>query len=209
VSRDNLTLDRLAAGARVGTSSPRRTARLRARRPDLVVVDLRGNVDSRIEKVRSGLLDAAVLAVAGLVRLGRGGEIDEVIDMATMLPAPGQGALTIECRDTDVTLLSALAFLDDDDSHVRTTAERAVLSAVGATCASAVGAYAVRDAGVLTLTADVSGADPGQHVVHTHSITLRGDDSDRENARRLGAAVGAALLDAGAAAFVNPGVDRD
>ncbi len=91
----------LPQGARVGTSSPRRAARLRSVRPDLLITDLRGNVDSRVAKVRSGELDATVLAVAGLSRLGRVDEIDEIIDPAVMLPAPAQGALAVECRTGD------------------------------------------------------------------------------------------------------------
>lgn len=147
LTHGHVGLPHLLVGARVGTSSPRRAARLRAARPDLEISDLRGNVDTRIAKVRSGELDATILAVAGLTRLGRAAEIDQVIDMSVMLPAPAQGALAVECRAADERVLHALALLDDRQSRIVTTAERAVLSAVSATCASAVGAHATLSRG--------------------------------------------------------------
>ena len=208
VTYQRVRLDDLPAGARIGTSSPRRAARLRVRRPDLAIVDIRGNVDSRIDKVRRGEYDAAVLAVAGLVRLGRSNEIDETIDMDTMLPAPAQGALAVECRLMDVELARTLAVLEDRDARLRTTAERAVLAAVEATCASAVGAYAAIESGLLTLTADVSGRSPAEYVSRTSQVRLTGKASrDRDHAGELGMAVGAALLAAGAGTYVRP--ERD
>ena len=113
VARDGLTLGELGAGARVGTGSPRRTAQLRGLGLDLEVVPIRGNVDTRIGKVRSGELDAVVLARAGLARLGRVDEATEVIDPLTVLPAPAQGALALECRGVDAELVDSLAALDD------------------------------------------------------------------------------------------------
>jgi hydroxymethylbilane synthase len=200
-------LDELPDGSRVGTSSPRRAARLRAARPDLRIEDLRGNVDSRIAKVRTGDLDATILAVAGLTRLGRADEIDEVIAMSVMIPAPAQGALAVECREDDVDMVAALADLDHRATRVVTTAERAVLSAVSATCASAVGAHATLSEGVLHLTADVSGQLPGEYVAVDESITLAGqaDDADVRAALDLGLRAGRSLLAAGAGPFVSPG----
>ena len=196
----------LPVGARVGTSSPRRAARLRAARPDLAIEDLRGNVDSRIAKVRTGQLDATILAVAGLTRLGRADEIDEVLDVDVMLPAPAQGALAIECRSDDAAVCALLAALDDPDTRMRTTAERAVLSAVSATCASAVGAHATWSSGTLTLVADVSGHGSDEYVtvVQTTAVDV-GSPAAAEQARALGGLVGQLLLDAGAAPFVSPG----
>jgi hydroxymethylbilane synthase len=200
VSKGGLALADLPQGARVGTSSPRRAARLLAVRPDLAIEDLRGNVDSRIAKVRTGPLDATILAVAGLTRLGRAEEIDEVIAMSTMLPAPAQGALAVETRAADTELRAILTALDDAVTRLTTTAERAVLSAVSATCASAVGAHAIIVDGEVTLTADVSGREPGQYV----SIIETAPATSVEAARELGLRVGQALLDAGAGPYVSP-----
>jgi hydroxymethylbilane synthase len=206
VSANRGGLEDLPPGARVGTSSPRRAARLRTIRPDLAVEDLRGNVDSRIAKVREGHLDATILAVAGLSRLGRADEIDAVISMDTMLAAPAQGALAVECRSDDVDLLHALAALDDMQTRVCTTSERAVLSAVGATCASAVGAHAMWVGSSLSLVADVSGREDGQHVTVESQMSIEpGDRAAVEFARQLGTDVGRQLLDAGAGAFITPG----
>lgn len=113
VARDGLTLGELPAGSRVGTGSLRRSAQLRALGLGLEIVGLRGNVDTRIGKVTSGELDAVVLARAGLARLGRLDVVTEVLDPLQMLPAPGQGALAIECRSAEVELVSALETLDD------------------------------------------------------------------------------------------------
>jgi len=209
VSANRGGLDELSWGARVGTSSPRRAARLRALRPDLAIEDLRGNVDSRIAKVRDGHLDATILAVAGLTRLGRADEIDAVIGLDTMLAAPAQGALAIECRSDDTVMVGALAALDDVPTRVCTTAERAVLSAVGATCASAVGANATWLGSSLVLVADVSGREPGQYAQVTQEAIIDVDGPAAVSAAgRLGADVGQRLLDAGAAAFITPDAAR-
>ncbi len=142
VARDGLTLGELAAGARIGTGSPRRTAQLLGLGLGFDVVPIRGNVDTRIGKVRSGELDAVVLARAGLVRLGRVDEATEVIDPLTVLPAPAQGALAVECRADDVELAAQLGGLDDADSRTAVVAERALLAALEAGCTAPVGALA-------------------------------------------------------------------
>lgn len=148
VAREGLTLDTLPVGARVGTGSPRRAAQLLARRPDLDVVDIRGNVDTRVGFVVDGSLDAVVLALAGLIRLGRRDVVTEVLDPSVMLPAPGQGALAVEVRApggdaSDAALHATLRRLDDAPTRAAVTAERAVLAGLEAGCSAPVGALAV------------------------------------------------------------------
>jgi hydroxymethylbilane synthase len=143
VARDGLTLGELPPGSRVGTGSPRRVAQIEALGLGVELVGVRGNVDTRIGKVRSGELDAVVLARAGLARLGRLGEVTEVLDPIQVLPAPGQGALAVECRSADADLVALLAEALDD-SHTRTAVvcERVVLAELEAGCAAPVGALA-------------------------------------------------------------------
>ena len=141
VARDGLTLGELPAGTRVGTGSPRRVAQLLALGLGLDVVGVRGNVDTRIGKVHSGEYDAVLLARAGLARIGRLEEVTEVLDPLQMLPAPGQGALAVECRADD-DLLAALAALDDRASRVTVEAERAVLATLEGGCSAPIGALA-------------------------------------------------------------------
>lgn len=152
---DRVGLAGLAQGARIGTSSPRRDAGLRRVRPDLQIVPVRGNVDTRLRKVGDGQVDAVVLAAAGLQRLGRGDAITELLDPDVCVPAPAQGALAVECRVG--TLEAALASLDDPSARLAVTAERAVLAGVEAACTTAVGAYAVwRGAAELELLAELT-----------------------------------------------------
>ncbi len=141
VARDGLTLGELPVGSRVGTGSPRRVAQLQALGLGLDVVGVRGNVDTRVAKVRSGELDAVLLARAGLARIGRLEEVTEVLDPLQMLPAPGQGALAIECRAGD-DLAAALAVLDDPAPGPRSDAERAVLATLEGGCSAPIGALA-------------------------------------------------------------------
>jgi hydroxymethylbilane synthase len=142
VARDGLTLGELPVGSRVGTGSPRRVAQLHALGLGLDVAGIRGNVDSRIGKVRSGDYDAVVLARAGLARLGRLDDATEVLDPLQVLPAPGQGALAVECRADDTALVSALAALEDPASRAAVVAERAVLATLEGGCSAPVGALA-------------------------------------------------------------------
>ena len=142
VARDGLTLGELPAGSVVGTGSPRRAAQLAALGLGLRVTDLRGNVDTRISLVHNGSLDAVLLARSGLARLGRLDEVTEILDPLQMLPAPGQGALAVECREDRPDLLEALAPLDDADTRACVTAERALLAALEAGCTAPVGALA-------------------------------------------------------------------
>jgi hydroxymethylbilane synthase len=142
VARDGLTLGELPAGSVVGTGSPRRAAQLAALGLGLRVVDVRGNVGTRISLVHNGSCDAVLLARAGLARLGRLDEASESLDPLQMLPAPGQGALAIECREDRPDLIAALAPLDDPDTRACVSAERALLAALEAGCTAPVGALA-------------------------------------------------------------------
>jgi hydroxymethylbilane synthase len=141
VARDGLTLGELAPGARVGTGSPRRAAQLNALGLGIEVVPIRGNVDTRIAKVGVEV-DAVVLALAGLRRLGREAEVTEVLDPIQILPAPAQGALAIECRTEDTAAIELLCTLDHADTRVAVAAERALLAALEAGCSAPVAALA-------------------------------------------------------------------
>jgi hydroxymethylbilane synthase len=142
VARDGLTLAELPAGSRIGTGAPRRSAQLLALGLGLDVEPVRGNVDTRLGYVRDGKLDGVLLARAGLVRLGRADEATEVLDPIQVLPAPGQGALAVECRSDDTELVAALSAVDDADTRAAVTAERALLAALEAGCTAPVGALA-------------------------------------------------------------------
>ena len=204
-ARDGLTLAQLPSGAKVGTGSPRRAAQLRAARPDLDIVDIRGNVDTRLGRVAGlvegapGDLDAVVLAAAGLARLGRLGMVSEYIDPAVMLPAPGQGALAVECRaadaDGDGQLAQALAAYDDTPSRLTVAAERAMLGRLEAGCTAPVGALAHVDAAGITLEAVVCSDDGTRLMRRTASVAGTTED----DARALGVQVAEDLLAAGAA----------
>ncbi|WP_328808663.1 hydroxymethylbilane synthase [Nonomuraea montanisoli] len=149
----------LAPGAKVGTGSPRRVAMLRAMRPDLEYVPIRGNADTRIGKVTSGELDAVVLASAGLTRIGRTSEISQIFEVEELMPAPGQGALAVECLSDRDDLIDFLAVLDDPRTRSAVTAEREVLAALEAGCSAPVGAFAHDDGQTLNLTALVVALD--------------------------------------------------
>ncbi|MGW5445775.1 hydroxymethylbilane synthase [Streptomyces asiaticus] len=146
IARDGLTFAQLPPGSRIGTGSPRRAAQLNAWARsfglDIDTVPIRGNVDTRIGYVRSGRLDAVVLAAAGLIRLGRIGEATELLDVDHVLPAPGQGALAVECAASSVALAARLVELDDPSTRVAVTAERSLLAALEAGCSAPVGALA-------------------------------------------------------------------
>ena len=141
VARDGLTLGELPVGSKVGTGSPRRVAQLHALGLGLDLVGVRGNVDTRIRKVHDGELDGVILARAGLARIDRLGDMTEVLHPVQMLPAPGQGALAVECRSDDP-LAAELARLDDPGSRAAVTAERAVLATLEGGCSAPIGALA-------------------------------------------------------------------
>lgn len=162
VSRDEMSLTDLPEGAVIGTGSPRRAVQLAAAAPHVTVTQIRGNVGSRINRVASGELDAIVLAAAGLRRLGRFDEASQVLEPTTMLPAPGQGALAVECRAEDTDVVQALAHLEHAPTRVCVTAERALLGALEAGCSAPVGALARCDGDDIVLDAVVGPTDsPG------------------------------------------------
>lgn len=203
VTRDGTPLADLRDGAEVGTGSPRRIAQVHRRNPRVRVRDIRGNVDSRLSRVREGDLDAVVLAAAGLARLG--GDGDELLDglhaeplgLADWPTAPGQGALAVETRaDADPALLAALAALDDLDTRVAVTAERRVLSALDAGCAAPLGAHAEVAAGDLRLNAIVYAADGARRIGLDRTVRLAGlPASDRGYGGESGSSNGAHAAD--------------
>ncbi|RFA17417.1 hydroxymethylbilane synthase [Subtercola boreus] len=198
-SRDGLTLDDLPQGSRIGTGSPRRVAQLLSLRPDLRVIDIRGNVDTRLAKVSSGELDAVVLAAAGLTRLGRLDAVSEFFDLSVWPTAPGQGALAIEAREEDS--IPELIEIQHDGTRIGIGAERAVLAALEAGCSAPIGASSTFVGDTLTLSAVVYSADGSAELGSTRSVTLEspGDLAAAEAAAiALGSAIAAQLLSDGA-----------
>jgi len=201
VARDGLTLGELGAGARIGTGAPRRTAQLLGLGLGFDVVPIRGNVDTRIGKVRSGEVDAVVLARAGLARLGRLDEATEVIDPLTVLPAPAQGALAVECRADDAELAALLGGLDDADTRTAVVAERALLAALEAGCTAPVGALAQvaeGDDGLELYLRGLVAAVDGSDAVR---LSATGPTSE---AAQVGRRLAAELLDLGASDLIGP-----
>ena len=213
-ARDGLTLETLPDGARVGTGSPRRVAQLKSRRPDLDVVDLRGNVDTRLGRVADGDLDAVVLAAAGLGRLGRLDAVTEHFTLSLMPTAPGQGALALEVREGENVGKNPIARALAAVAHVTTTAcvtaEREVLAGLEAGCAAPIGASALVDDGLLFLTATVYRPDGSEQLTASHAATpdsLGAPDLEAA-AREVGARAVSELLGAGAAGFAPLGGAR-
>ncbi len=194
VARDGAKLADLPAGALIGTGSPRRAAQLRLMRPDVRPVPVRGNAGTRLAKVMSGELGAVVLARAGLDRIGQLDVITEVFEPDQMIPAAGQGALAVECRDTDRELAGLLACVDDRDSRAAATAERAVLAGLRAGCHAPVGAYAMAT-DMLRLRAVVIG-DDGAPPLAASAVAPAGE------AEALGLRVARELLDRGAGRYL-------
>ncbi|WP_308198700.1 hydroxymethylbilane synthase [Actinomadura litoris] len=179
-------LSDLPLGARVGTGSPRRAAQLRALRPDLEVVPIRGNADTRLRKVTGGELDAVVLAHAGLRRLGRLDAVAEVFDPDQMLPAPGQGSLALECRADREDLRALLGSVDDPATRRAITAERTVLAVLEAGCSAPVGTYAAEEEENLRLTASVVAYDGSRQIrLSASGHPQRAGELGRELANRL------------------------
>jgi hydroxymethylbilane synthase len=184
------TLSALPPGARVGTSSLRRLASLKALRPDLTIVPVRGNVDTRLRKVDAGEFDAIVLARAGLVRLGLAGRTTEILSPDISLPAVGQGALGIECRDADAAVRARLAPLHDPETALCVAAERGVLVAVGGDCRTPLGAFAERAGASMRLRAFVAAADGSDP---RRLERQRAWPADATEAHEFGLALGRAL----------------
>lgn len=183
------SLDTLPAGATVGTDSPRRAGFVLHRRPDLDHRPLHGNVDSRLRKLDRGEVDAVVLAAAGLLRLGMGARIDQHLDPLVVAPAPGQGALAVQCRREDAGVVQALARLDRFDVRLAVDTERLVLEATGGTCRSPVGALAVVAGARLRLLAAAAAPDGSAH----HAVELEGS-ATVPRGRRLAEVAAAELV---------------
>lgn len=202
-SRDSLGLDELPAGAKIGTGSPRRAAQLLAYRSDLQIVDIRGNVPTRLGRVKGvgetlddgsvgrntqGDLDAVILAAAGMRRLGLDKHITEYLDPAIMLPAPGQGALALETRSAGsghAAVDAALAQFDDAETRMQVEAERALLATLEAGCAAPIGALAQLDGGELVLEAVACNPDGSQTMRRSARVAAGSVDAARELGRSL------------------------
>jgi hydroxymethylbilane synthase len=197
VSREQLPLDGLRPQARVGTGSLRRRAQLRHVRPDLIVEDIRGNVDTRLRKLAEGQFDAIVLAAAGLRRLGRAAEITQFLPADIMLSAIGQGALGIETRADDDEAHAVLAALDDPTTHAAVIAERAMLARLRGGCLAPVGGWCrAGSEGDLVLTGAVLSVDG-------HTKLVREKTGTPSDAEQLGQGVADLLLADGAAALID------
>ena len=187
------TLAGLRRGARVGTGSPRRIAQLKALRPDLEVVPIRGNVPPRLAKLKSGGLDAVVLAAAGLRRLGLESSISELLPLEEFPPSPGQGAMGIQVRAADTELLEMLSSYGDPVSDGAVIAERALLAELHGGCSVPVGAYAVSSGDGLTLTAQVTSLDGAKRV---------SDSATGRDPEQLGRDLARKMLECGASAIL-------
>ncbi|HVX06845.1 hydroxymethylbilane synthase [Humibacter sp.] len=185
-ARDGLTLDDLAAGARIGTGSPRRIAQVRSRRPDLTVVDIRGNIDTRLGRVFDDVdddrrLDAIVLAAAGLGRLGRADAATQHLELSDWPTAPGQGALALETRrakdasQQGRALAKALNAVNHATTRAVVAAERGVLAGLEAGCAAPLGTTALVEDGLLFLTATVYQPDGTRRLTSSHAVSLEGN----------------------------------
>jgi len=214
VGRDGVKLADLPPGARIGTGSPRRAAQLAVLRSDVTSVPIRGNANTRLAKVRDGELDAVVLAYAGLARIGQTDLVSEIFEPDDMVPAPGQGALAVECRSDDAELVGLLATIDHAATRAAVTAERSLLAALEAGCSAPVGAYATiqpgsaqAGTGRLRLGAVVLGTrsitpQPGALDVGAANGTIvirESGEADATDAARLGRELAARMLALGAA----------
>lgn len=191
VSEKAKCLADLATGARVGTGSQRRRAQIKHLRPDLEVVGIRGNVDTRLRKLDEGEYDAIILAAAGLWRLGWHDRITELLGPPRVLPAVGQGALAIECRANDQTTIDLLATLDHSETRCATTAERAMLAMLHGGCSVPVGAWGRVELGVLVLNAVVANLEGNE-------VLTASDSGSLSAAGLIGCTVATRLLDQGA-----------
>ena len=195
VARDGAKLADLPPGARIGTGSPRRAAQLRALRGDVRCEPIRGNAGTRLRQVTDGELDGVVLAAAGLARIGQQQAITQVFEPDEMLPAPGQGALAVECRADDAELARLLAVVNDEASMAAAIAERSLLEALAAGCSAPVGGYAA-GTDQLTMRAAVLSLD-GTRALRAHG------SAPPAGARQLGRDLAAELLRCGAADLIS------
>jgi hydroxymethylbilane synthase len=191
ISRDGLELDRLPSGARIGTSSLRRQTQLRHYRGDFQMVDMRGNVDTRLAKLVQGDYDAILLAKAGLDRLGKADQITEIVSTEICLPAAGQGAIGIESRKHDAVTDAAVRKLNHAPSQLAVEAERAVLTGLEGGCQVPIGVWARLESGALKIDACVLSADGSECIRESRTGSL-------DKSMQLGRSMAAALLDRGA-----------
>lgn len=195
ISREGQGFEALPQGTRIGTSSARRGSQLLHRRPDLSVLEIRGNVDTRLRKLQEGRYDAIVVAACGLIRLGLEKRITELFDLSVMLPEPGQGALAIEARADDREVLELVGRLEDPISRACVEAERACLKALGGGCRVPIAAFGEASQGVLRLHAAVLSPDGRQRIEAQGTGQLT-------KPARLGQDVAARLAKDGAAAVL-------
>lgn len=191
ISKDDVKLKDLPRKARIGTGSLRRITQLLNYRPDLEIVPLRGNVETRIKKMTSETLDGIVLAVAGLRRMGMEDKISEAIDPVILLPAMGQGAIGVEARQFDADVLELVLELDHEETHIALEAERSFLRALGGGCQVPIGAYATLAGGQLTLKAVVGSLD-GKQIFKSEKTGVP------QNAQDIGESLGREMLEKGA-----------
>jgi hydroxymethylbilane synthase len=212
VGRDGAKLADLPPGARIGTGSPRRAAQIALLRSDISCVPVRGNANTRLAKVYQGELDAVVLAYAGLARIGHTDLVSEVFEPDDMVPAPGQGALAVECRADDDALAALLAAVDHPATRAAVTAERCLLGALEAGCTAPVGAYAASPsaAGLLHLEGIVLGtrpasfdaAAPDSGAAGGRMVIREGGEATAADAASLGRELAARMLALGAAGLM-------
>lgn len=183
-------LDDMPSGSKIGTSSLRRKAQLGALRPDLTILDLRGNLDTRLRKLEEGQYDAIILAAAGLNRLGMADRITSLFNGTQMLPAVGQGSLGIELRESDTELIQGLGFLHHTDTAVTVAAERAFLLTLEGGCQVPIGAFATTNGAEITLTGLIASED-GSEILKQEMT------GPADNPARLGVALAEKLLQAG------------
>jgi hydroxymethylbilane synthase len=195
VSRNRKKFNDLPGGARVGTSSPRRKAQLLAARGDFEVLEIRGNVETRLRKLKEGQCDAIVLAAAGLTRLGLEKEVTELISTSVILPAVGQGALAVETKETDNETVQLLSKIDHEPSHKAIKAERAFARKLRADCKTPIAAHAKLESGKLSIEGMVATPN-GKMVIRGRLV------SDNPNAEEVGETLANDLLNKGAAALL-------
>jgi hydroxymethylbilane synthase len=218
VGRDGAKLADLPRGARIGTGSPRRAEQLALLRSDITCVPIRGNANTRLGRVHDGELDAVVLAYAGLARIGFTDLISEIFEPDDMVPAPGQGALAVECRTSDTELIGLLSSVDHAPTRTAVTAERSLLAALEAGCSAPVGAYA---AGMdpLRILGVVLGREPDE-AVHdadrldesagsARMVIRERAEGPAAGAAALGRDLAAAMLARGAARLIGATTNKD
>ena len=164
VSREGRSLDELSPGTKIGTSSPRRAAQLNNYAPQVEVVSIRGNVETRLRKAQGEEADGAILAAAGMIRLGLQDQVTEYLSITQFVPPPGQGILAVEAREDDHRMLTLLSAIDDPDTRLEATAERSFLEQLGGGCSVPVGAYAQCTGGDMLMTIFMSTEDGGKSV---------------------------------------------